>query len=421
MKKKRIVSLVACGVMVAGAALGLSACKKEEKLTIWASQTQQQLVKDLMQDFLNENPDFKLKLEYGVIGEDNAFAQVSKDVEASADVFGYANDQVMNLVNAGALACLGTSMVDKLKAENEVSAVEAGKLGEGYYGYPYAADNGFFLQYDASVVSEEQAKTLDGVLEACEANNKVLLMRLEGQSSWYIGSFFYAAGGKYNIDWAGQTMAKAESNFGDYAVDINGETSTQYTIGQVGGQALVDLASHKKGFVTGDDSVIDKRLDAGNLGAVITGTWKAKKIQESFGDNYRAAVMPKYTSSLDGRDYQIKPFIGYKLYGVNRNSKHLTEAHQVAAYLTSEKAQQKRYEVLGTGPSNNAVAASDAIKNDVVLKVINAQKSFSIPQTPLPSEYFSALDAFGTDVYNGGTTSANLKDKLDKLISGIKH
>ncbi len=416
--KKRLVAFLACGVLTAGAAMGLSACgdKDDNSLTVWGPNNQQTLLRELIDDFKTENPDFGLDIKLGVCGENEAYANMSKDVQASADVYGYANDQLINLRKAGAVARLSDSAVATIKENNDAGSVESGKITEkgvdAYFGYPYASDNGFFMYYDKSVVSEEQAKTLEGVLEACAAGGKYFLFNMNDQPSWYVGSFLYGAGGQYEAIYDGSVVSEVKCNFNEK------KDGTNYTYGEIGGQGLIDLKNNKR-YISCNDNVISTYLTGGKLGACVSGTWNAKAIKEKLGDNYAAAKLPTYHSSLTGEDYQIVPFMGYKLYGVNPYSKHVNEAHQLAAYLAGEKAQQKRFEALEIGPSNKTVAASEAVKSNVALAALLSQTSFAKVQTSLPGGYWSAFDAFGTGIYNGEITSANLKDKVGALVEGL--
>lgn len=422
MKKKSIVSLLACGVMVAGATLGLTACKKDDNsITVWAPNSQQTLVKSLVDDFLAENTDFGVKVKFGVCGEDNAFATVGKDVQASADVYGFANDQLMNLRKAGGLSPISDKAVEVLKKNNDLKSVEAGKITEGgvdkYYGYPYAADNGFFMYYDKSVVSEESTATLEDVLSACAKKHKYFIMQLAAEGGWYVGSFFYAAGGEYKIKWNGASLETAGVNFDEKAVDKEGEVSTEYTIGQIGGNAVINLTKDKW-FKSGDDSVIDQLLASKQLGAAVSGTWNAALFQRQLGDNYGATKLPTY-KGVDGRNYQLKPFIGYKLYAVNPYSKHPSEAHRLAAYLAGESSQAKRFETLGIGPSNLNVQNTDAVKNSVALQALFSQKGFAVVQDSLPDSYWSTFKAFAADVCAGSINEGNLTKKLEDVVKGL--
>ncbi|MDE5721626.1 MAG: extracellular solute-binding protein [Clostridia bacterium] len=423
MKKKRILSLLACGVMAAGATIGLAACKKDDNtITVWAPQNQQTLVKSLVDDFLKENPDFGLNVNFGVCGEDQAFATVSKDVQASADIYGFANDQLMNLRKAGGLSPLSDKAVDVIKQNNDLKSVDAGKITEGgvdkYYGYPYAADNGFFMYYDKSVVTDESAATLEGVLNSCAKQHKYFVMQLAAEGGWYVGSFFYAAGGEYKIKWNGSTLESAGVNFDEMAVDVNGDVSTEYTIGQIGGNAVIDLVNDTQVFKSGDDSVIQQLLTSKQLGAAISGTWNAALFQEKLGSNYAATKLPTY-KGIDGRNYQMKPFIGYKLYAVNPYSNHAAESHRLAAYLASETAQTKRFEALGIGPSNLNVQNTEAVKSNVALQALFSQRDFAVVQESLPDSYWSTFKAFAADVCNGAINKGNLSDSLQAVVDGL--
>lgn len=424
MKKKRIVSLLACGAIVTGAALGLTACKKDDKsITVWAPQNQQTLVKGLVDDFLAENPDFGLKVKFGVCGEDNAFATVSKDVQASADVYGFANDQLMNLRKAGGLSPLSDKAVEVIKQNNDLNAVNAGKITEGgvdkYYGYPYAADNGFFMYYDKSVVSDEASATLEDVMNSCAKQHKYFVMQLAAEGGWYVGSFFYAAGGKYEIKWNGYTLESAGVNFDEKAVDVNGEVSTEYSIGQIGGNAVINLVKNTQVFKSGDNAVIEQLLTSKQLGAAVTGTWNAALFREKLGENYAATKLPTY-KGIDGRNYQMKPFIGYKLFAVNPYTKYASESHRLAAYLASESSQTKRFEALGIGPANLKVQATEAVKNNVALQALFSQREFAVVQDSLPDSYWSTFKAFAADVCNGAINEGNLTAKLKDVVEGLK-
>lgn len=422
--KKKILSLLACAMMAASATMGLTACG-DNSITVWASQTQKTLVEKLIADYLKENTDFGVPVKVGVVGEDGAYANLSKDVQAGAGIYGFANDQIMNLKSIGALSALSDTMVAKIKESDDALAVEAGKIGDKYYGYPYAADNGFFMYYDSSVVSETQAQDLTAVINACKKAHKYFIMQLETDGAWYFGSFFYGAGGKYDIKWDGATLESAKCNFDEKAVDINGAVSDTYTIGQIGAQAAIDATQNRGGggFLHGNDTIIEQRLADGNLGAVITGTWNAKKIQDALGENYAAAACPKYTSTLDGRTYRMAPFIGYKMYAVNGFTKpeYVSKAHSLAAYLASETAQKQRFDALQIGPSNKKVQQDSEVKKNVALQALFSQQSYAVIQGPLPSAYWEVLKTFSGDVYKGAIKSENLAEKLKNLIEGLNN
>ncbi len=408
--KKRVISLLACGALAVGATAGLTACG-DKGITIWGPAEQQQMLKEMVASFLEENPDFKYEINLGVVSEADAYANLSKDVAASADVFAFANDQLMNLKTIGGLARLSDEASAKSAAENDANSVEATKVDGVQYAYPYASDNGFFMYYDKSVISAEQAESLEDIMDACEAAGKYFIFDID--NSWYVGSFLYGAGGDYTINWNGSLVGSIDCDFDAKSPDGD------YTYGEIGGNALIKLHKHKN-FVNGDDNTITKYLADEGFGACVSGTWKGAEISTKLGANYAATKLPTYHSELTNKDYQIKSFSGFKFYGVNASSKHLAEAHQIAAYLSGEKMQEKRFDTFGIGPSNKVVAAKDKVKSNVALAALLEQAPHAKIQDSLPPSYWSNLEAFGTDIHGDKITDANLKEKITALTEKLK-
>lgn len=420
MKKRRILAMLACSVLAVGATCSLAACGGDKGITVWGAQNQQTMLREMIEEFKKENPDITTEIKLGVCGESEAYAQISKDVTASADVFGFANDQLINLRKINALARLSTAAVDKIKADNDEGSVQAAKILDGYYGYPYASDNGYFMYYDSSVVKETSVGSLEAVLQDCYDNGKYFIFNQ--REAWYVGTFFFGCGGTYELEWGGSKGTDLLSSKCNFDEKIPGKGDTTY--GDVGGMAHIELNEKKLVFVNGDDTVISQYLNSDQLGACISGTWNAQLISQKWGENYAATKMPTFHSSLTDEDYQMNSFIGYKLYGVNPNSNHLEEAHKLAAFLSSKAMQEKRFDTLQTGPSNKEVAALDKVKNNIALAAFDAQRKAVNGvkfQDALPSSYWDAMKGFGEGV-NGNKpsiTKENLPEKLETLVKGL--
>ena len=407
------------GALAASATIGFAACGQgagntgSNKLTLWGPSAQQTSLQEMVDLFLQQNPDFGLEIELGVAGEGDAYSMMSNDPQSGADVFAYANDQSVNLFSLGALARLSTATVESLKSTNSVASVEAGKIGEGYYGYPYAADNGFFMYYDKSVVNEDQAKNLDDVLDACAAAGKYFIYQFG--TGWYVGSFMYGAGGEYTVTYDGTSVSDIQCNFDQLA-------DGTYTYGELGGRALIDYFNYNDYVVDGDDNVLSTYLNQGNVGACITGTWNAGIIKSSMGEaNYAATILPDWTSKLNGKTYRWKSFAGYKLYGVNAYSKNIEKAHQLAAFLSSEAMQEKRFDDNEIGPSNNVIAAKEKVTSNVAMKAISEQLKAenSVIQTAMPDSYWSEMESFG-GAMKAWESGGDLKARVVALVTGLK-
>lgn len=177
MKLKRVISAALAVVMAAGlvacSSAGGSSSGKDEVVSIrvWGAEEDQTLLAELISKFEAKYSDVNFDIQLGVESESTAKDTILTDVEAAADVFAFASDQIYDLVNAGALAKLddyeeayvkyaGKTSAD-IKEANSESSVEAATVDDTFYAFPMAGDNSYFLYYDSNVISEEEAKSWD--------------------------------------------------------------------------------------------------------------------------------------------------------------------------------------------------------------------------------------------------------------------
>lgn len=404
MKKKNIISLIACGALALSATLGMTACGGggSGSITVWVAADELPTLNKMLDSFKEANPDFGLEIKTGIGGSGDALTNVATDPTVAADVYCYANDQLVDLITLNALSPIPEATVNKLKEENYENSVMSGYHNGKYYGYPYAADNGYFLYYNKAVVSDKQAETLEGILNACTKAGKYFIYNME--EAWYVGAFFLGTaegcvGGTYTTTYEGTTVAESYTNFNEMAAGQD-----TYTIAQVGAQAMIDLVDYKADcFTSGDDAIISQYLNGNTketmFGACISGTWNAALIQEKLGDNYAATKLPTFHSSLTGTDYQMGSLAGYKLFGVNPNTQHTAKAHQLAAYLTSEAMQDLRFTDLQTGPSNIKAAEKQEVKDNVAQAAIALQAKYATLQGCFTSKYWDPMKQLGSDIY----------------------
>ena len=204
--KKRLVSLLVCGVLTASAVAGLTACGGGDKikLTVWGSAAQQETLKQMVAKFEEANPDKKYDIKVSEGEEDMAYSNVGKDPSAAADVYAYSNDQLINLLRVGALAELGGTFLDDVKANNSAESVAAGSIAYGtadekVYGYPFASDNGYFMYYDKSVLSESDVASLETIISVCQSKGKKIGWALD--VPWYVAGFFFTFGCRYSVEF----------------------------------------------------------------------------------------------------------------------------------------------------------------------------------------------------------------------------
>lgn len=415
MKKsmKKVMAPVMAVAMVAS--LGTMASAEEEtvKLTVWGAEEDQTLLKELTDNFQAAYPDQTFDIQIGVESESTAKDTVLTDVEAAADVYAFADDQITDLVKAGALLKLDDyaevlqmagKTLDDVKAANVEGSVDAAMIDGEMYAFPRAADNGYFLYYDASVLSEEDVASWSSLLEAADAAGKKVGMTLA--SGWYNASFFYGAG-----------FTTALNDDGTTAIDWNGTSADGYTGVDVV-KGMLNIAG-SPAFMAIADGDISNQLASGNLAACVSGTWDAMTAQEVFGDGYAATKLPTFT--VGDQEVQQGSVAGYKYIGVNGYSENSGWAVLLADYLSNEEAQQKFFDERESGPSNKNVGASDAIKGNIALSALAQQSEYAQAQK-VGGKYWDPSKTFGELIAQGTLAAdddAAIQETLDNLVEGV--
>lgn len=414
---KKSVKKVMLPVMAAAMAVSFGALVSAEdetiSLTVWGAEEDQTLLKELTDNFQAAYPDQTFDIQIGVESESTAKDTVLTDVEAAADVYAFADDQITDLVKAGALLKLDDyaevlqmagKTLDDVKDANVEGSVDAATIDGGLYAFPRAADNGYFLYYDASVLSEEDVASWSSLLEAADAAGKKVGMTLA--SGWYNASFFYGAG-----------FTTALNDDGTTAIDWNGTSADGYTgVDVVKGMLAI---SGSPAFMAIADGDISNQLASGNLAACVSGTWDAMTAQEVFGDGYAATKLPTFT--VGDQEVQQGSVAGYKYIGVNGYSENSGWAVLLADYLSNEEAQQKFFEERESGPSNKNVGASDAIKENVALSALAQQSEYAQAQK-VGGKYWDPAKTFGELIAQGTLAAdddAAIQEALDNLVEGV--
>ena len=413
------ISMAACGKTSSGTDNGGSGnagtSNETVSLRVWGGEEDQNLLKDLVEKFKTTYPDQKFDIEIGVESESTAKDTVLTDVEAAADVFAFASDQIVDLNNAKALANIedmdaalqnyAKKSVADVKAANGDGSVEAASIDGKLMAFPMTGGNGYFLYYDSSVISDEDAATWDTLLAAADKAGKKVGMTLA--SGWYDASFFYGAGFTTELNDDGTT-----------AIDFNGTSKDGYTGVQVT-QSMLNIASNKA-FMAIADGDVSNQIAGGTLAAVVSGTWDADNAQKAFGDGYAAAKLPTYT--LDGKQVQQGSVSGYKFLGVNAYSKNVGWATVLAEFLTNEESQTTRFEQRQLAPTNKKVAASDEVSKNVAIAASGAQDAYGVIQT-VSAKYWDPAKTFGEMIAQGSISATDekaIQDALDTMVEGAK-
>lgn len=389
-----VTSLVGCGKKTSDGS-GSTDSAKKVSLKVWASQDDQEFMNKRIDEFKKAHPETEWDIQLGVVGEPDAKTKVLEDPTAAADVFAFPNDQLRDLVKAGALYKI-TRPEDLKYIKDENAGADAFTLDGVVYGYPFSNDNGFFLYYDSRVFTKDDVATLDGMLKKAAEKNKKVFMDLS--NGWYIVSFFLGNGGKLALENDKKV------------VDFNNEKGVQ------AGEAIKAFAANPA-FTTGDDNILKAGFTDGTIAAGVSGTWNAGDIQKALGDGYAAAKLPTFTAG--DKQVQMSSFYGCKGYGISSQTKYPVQAMDLAMFLTNEDSQTLRYEMRKTGPSNLKVAGSDKVKADVALSALLEQNKHAFSQNDVTGSYWNPAEAFGTAMENKDY-SKTTQQYLDEMVKQIQ-
>ena len=394
---KKIISIILALVL----ALSMVACGSTEggtdvagtyDIKVWVAEAVVDLTKTQIENFNKENKmGIVINATVEPVGEGDVATSMTTDVEAGADIFGFAQDQTARLIQAGALNKLGEGAAKTVKENNDKASVTAVTSGDALYGYPMTSDNGYFMYYDKSVITEDAIGSLEALIALCEENGRNFSFELE--NSWYIVSFFFATGciSEWQTDADGKFIS-VNDNFNSEAGLIAAE----------GLQKLVTSTCYVNSSATSDfEAAVPSAI-------VVSGTWNYENAKSILGDNLGIAELPSFT--VGENTYHLGSFNGCKLLGVKPQTDAVRAAalNQLAQYLTSEKAQLERFEAVGWGPSNVAAQGSDAVKAAPHLTALMAQNNYSRPQGQIHGSWWDIAKMIATSIKEGGELQAAL-------------
>ena len=368
-------------------------------VTLWVSEIAgvADLTKEQIKAFEAANPGIKINASVEGVPEGDAASKVINDVASAPDIYCFAQDQLARLVQAAALATPGKGATETIKANNDAGSVAAGTVAGTLYAYPLTSDNGYYLYYDKSIISDEDADSLEAIIAACEKNGKSFRFALE--NAWYTASFFFATGCHSN--WS----MDADGNYNNVDDDFN---SANGLIAMKGMQKLTQSSCY--------DSNADIFTDAG---AIVTGIWNANAAADHFGDNLGATDLPSF--EVDGKSYHLGSYTGNKLMGVKPQSdaKKAAVLSLLAQWLTNEQCQLERYEKFQWGPSNKNAQASEKVQANVSLAALAKQGEYGQPQGQIHGGWWDIAKLLGADA-KAATSDADLQKALDEYEKSIK-
>lgn len=411
MKLKKLVAMAMMGVMT----LGMTACGSSSSsttkndnteiqnvtLTMWGAEEDQTMLRQMADAFIELHKDeVNLTIEIGVESESTVKDTILGDVEGAADIYSFANDQLNELVSAGALMAIPEELGRADIEERNVSgAIEAATVGGELYAFPRTADNGYFLFYNKEYLSEEDVASWETMLAKAAESGKLVTMEMN--SGWYTYGFFQAVGLECGLADDGKTTT------------MNWNSTTNSVTGLQMTEKMLEICK-SEGFYAAEDAEFVTGVKDGTVVAGVNGTWNAETAKEVWGDNYAATKLP--TFNIDGTDYQMYSVAGYKMIGVNPHCENAGWAMLLADYITNEENQIISFTERGNGPSNINAAANPTVQANVAIAAFAYQQQWASVQT-VGSNFWSATESFGQTLQDGNPDGIDLQTLLDDMVA----
>ena len=306
--------------------------RNQEDLTliIWEDNKNIELVSTITDEFarfyaFNYPNAPRLKFEFIPHSEQSAVEDLTLHGPAGTgpDVFAFVHDTLSIAVSGGLIS--RNIFADRIQATHTPEAAHAASLDGIMYGFPITSESQILI-YRKSKITETQAQSIEGIIDANQANAKLVWDVFEGYYSF--GMMTDAL--LYGQD--GETVTGIKSSYLNFA--------TPQTIANVSYLRTTYKSNTNlviPGMTSGTTDIEGLSMfQAGEVDAIIVAPYFWATAKTLFNQDVAMAPVP----SLHGQT--MRPMSGYKLYGVSKYSKHPAIAQQLADFMTSEWAQALR-------------------------------------------------------------------------------
>ena len=348
------------------------------------------------------NPGIVINAEISGVTEADAGSQVLNDVASAPDIYCFAQDQLARLVQGSALAAPSDEVAALLKTLNDGGSYSAGSIAGKLYAYPMTSDNGYYMYYDTSIITNPDS--LEQIIADVEAYNAAhpgaeKKIRYALENGWYTASFFFATGcaSVWYTDESGN-WTSCEDNY----------NSPEGIIAMRGMEKLAKSTAY--------DSNSDILTDAA---VIVTGIWKANDAADHFGENLGATDLPSF--EVDGKSYHLGSFSGNKLMGVKpqTDTKRAAVLKLLAMWLTNEQSQLERFDLLQWGPSNLNAQGNEKVQANVSLAALAKQGAYAHAEANIAGAWWDLAKVLGADA-KAAKSVEDLQAALDVYEAGVK-
>ena len=371
-------------------------------LTVWVSESAMDITKELCDDFIASHPEKKISIEVESHEEEEIDYDLMSNPKKGADVFSFTADRLDLLNRYDILAPVVSDYIEDVKTYHSERSVRSASINGKLMAYPETEAYSYCLVYDKSCVSDKDAQTLSGVLEACRKAKKKFVM--DADNGYYSCIFPFTGG----------LSANGFTEDGEQAFNVFDEE-----------KVLDSLEAFAKLFNEYSDVILNASVDkigdgmskSGNVAAGIDSYQNIPADQEKLGKNFGSAKLP--TVNIKGTDAQIISACGAKLLGVNAYSAFPESSQTLADYLAGYDCQSARLKQLDWIPSIKELQSGDAVTGNAWMEALLAQSERAVLQSGISLSFWEPIGDLGDTVFSGTAKRSELKEELENALKKI--
>lgn len=404
--------------------VGLAACSPNtatKKISIWATADEEAVIKKVVDNY-NKTASEKIEYTFTAVAEGDCGTTLSKDptVEGAPALFLCADDHIYNLQSKNIISEISGNYKKTIEENITETAIVSSTYKDKLYGFPVTNDNGYFLWYDSSALTDDDVKSLETILNKCASTKKTFLMDVP--NGWYVNSFFQApqACGVDSLTWEAGADGKVkytttwDNDQGvKVAQHINSILQPKYTDGTL---------------VTGSNDAILAGFQKKEMIAAVSGTWMETGLKAAC-PSIKAVKLPSF--KIDETDYQMATFTGAKLYCINKTRPvdEQKTAAKLAELLTNKESQLVRFETRSTIPSDKEALKDTRYTSKVTIgaKALDDQvnAAAAIQSKTAEGSYWDVGKAIGQALIDGkltddATKTVTWKDFLTGQLAPLR-
>ena len=280
-----------------------------------------------------------------------------------ADIFCFPQGYLQPLVDAGALMPLGYEAANQVMLSSSAATIGSATEDGTIYGYPlFISGRTSLLYYDKSLISAEDATSLERLIEICEENGKDF--RFQMSSGWGVEHFFLSTNCYSN--WGlnkGWEFTSLHDNYYSEA-------------GIIAAKGMMKLI---KSTAFNDQTYINKNDDGKTAVLITEAPWQGMA-ESLFGDNLGIATLPSFT--VDGNSYQLGSLSNTIMLGIKptEDTDRAEILSSLALWLTNEDSQTEYFEAYRWCPTNLSVQTSEAVMAEQGYPELIEQHKRSAPE-----------------------------------------